>query len=285
MPVRDEDASDIFSELVPQVLRSTEDRNEVTNRLRQVLSGWRRASDLLDPDDMMASCPASMDERDGLPSLHTLTTFRESCAATPASSQDFSPPEPCSYLRAGQVFCGNQRVNRMESSAAENWLVEIQVQDVDLRQGMAWGTSSWLLPNGEAPVETTWQGEIIDNCNHTFDTQKWGASHISDMKNWSKFSAFSELYMAGSILGSRCCRLKECSHIFMRWKEQAFAKSGDDCGLTIAGFYYICLCRQTGDVEGFYVDPLSLPNHKLTLKAVTAGAPAGMQSFAAFQFR
>ncbi len=68
---------------------------------------------------------------------------------------------------------------------------------------MAWGTSSWLLPNGEAPVETTWQGEIIDNCNHTFDTQKWGASHISDMKNWSKFSAFSELYMAGSILGSR----------------------------------------------------------------------------------
>ena len=27
-----------------------------------------------------------------------------------------------------QAFCGNQRVNRMESSAAENWLVEIQVQ-------------------------------------------------------------------------------------------------------------------------------------------------------------
>jgi len=38
--------------------------------------------------------------------------------------------------------------------------------------------------------------------------------------------------------------------MFMRWKEQAFSKLGDDCGLTIAGFYYICLCRQTGDVEG-----------------------------------
>ena len=38
-------------------------------------------------------------------------------------------------------------------------------------------------------------------------------------------------------------------------------------------------------VAGFYVDPLSLPNHKLTLKAVTFGAPAGMQSFAEFQFR
>ena len=33
MPVRDEDASDIFSELVPQVLRNTGERNEFTNRL------------------------------------------------------------------------------------------------------------------------------------------------------------------------------------------------------------------------------------------------------------
>ena len=39
------------------------------------------------------------------------------------------------------------------------------------------------------------------------------------------------------------------------------------------------------DGAGFYVDPLSLPNHKLTLKAVTFGGPPGMQSFAEFQFR
>ncbi len=42
-----------------------------------------------------------------------------------------------------------------------------------------------------------------------------------------------------------------------------------------------CVCLGAG----FYVDPLSLPNHKLTLKAVTIGGPAGMQSFAEFQFR
>lgn len=50
---------------------------------RQVLSGWRRASDLLDPDDMLASCPASIEERDGVASLRPLS-FREPCAATPA---------------------------------------------------------------------------------------------------------------------------------------------------------------------------------------------------------
>ena len=44
----------------------------------------------------------------------------------------------------------------------------------------------------------------------------------------------------------------------MRWKEQEFAKSDEDCGLTIAGFYYICLCRQTGDVEGTFPDIVAL---------------------------
>ena len=128
MPVRGDDASDIFSELVPQVLRNTEERLDVSFRLvridcdgrrvshscicrkqwelscpmefqlacdrasqvrcvqRQVLNGWRRASDLLDPDEMMASCPAPIDDRDDLPSLHPLT-FREPCAATPAIRQ------------------------------------------------------------------------------------------------------------------------------------------------------------------------------------------------------
>ena len=51
---------------------------------RQALSGWRRASDLLDPDDMLASCPASLEDRDGVASLRPLN-FREPYAATPAA--------------------------------------------------------------------------------------------------------------------------------------------------------------------------------------------------------
>lgn len=36
----------------------------------------------------------------------------------------------------------------------------------------------------------------------------------------------------------------------MRWKEQCFLNTGEDCGLTIAGFYYICMSRRTGEVHG-----------------------------------
>jgi hypothetical protein len=36
----------------------------------------------------------------------------------------------------------------------------------------------------------------------------------------------------------------------MRWKEQCFLDAGEDCGLTIAGFYYVCMDRRTGSVDG-----------------------------------
>lgn len=40
MPVRDEEASDIFSELVPQVMRNTEGRDGVNSRLvRRAFNG------------------------------------------------------------------------------------------------------------------------------------------------------------------------------------------------------------------------------------------------------
>ena len=45
-------------------------------------------------------------------------------------------------------------------------------------------------------------------------------------------------------------RLSKASHVFMRWKELCFLDAAEDCGLTIAGFYYVCLDRVTGDVDG-----------------------------------
>ena len=45
--------------------------------------------------------------------------------------------------------------------------------------------------------------------------------------------------------------------LFQRWKEQYFVNVGTDCGLTIAGFYYVCFSCNDGSINGFYYDPNS----------------------------
>lgn len=47
------------------------------------------------------------------------------------------------------------------------------------------------------------------------------------------------------------------SSLFQRWKEQYFVNVGTDCGLTIAGFYYVCFSCNDGSISGFYYDPNS----------------------------
>lgn len=45
--------------------------------------------------------------------------------------------------------------------------------------------------------------------------------------------------------------------VAQRWKEQYFVNVGTDCGLTIAGFYYVCFSCSDGSISGFYYDPNS----------------------------
>ncbi|KAF2139626.1 uncharacterized protein K452DRAFT_328062 [Aplosporella prunicola CBS 121167] len=53
----------------------------------------------------------------------------------------------------------------------------------------------------------------------------------------------------------------------------------DGCGLTISGFYYVCLRRSDGAVEGLYYDPQSSPYQHLRLN------PVGGGSFPVWSFR
>ncbi|XP_056171626.1 uncharacterized protein LOC115683399 isoform X2 [Syzygium oleosum] len=71
--------------------------------------------------------------------------------------------------------------------------------------------------------------------------------------------------------GGKTLDLSSCQYIFMRWKEQYFVNVGEDCGLTIAGFYYVCFSCSDGSISGFYYDPKSSPFQKLELKATNAG--------------
>jgi glucose-induced degradation protein 4 len=58
----------------------------------------------------------------------------------------------------------------------------------------------------------------------------------------------------------------------MRWKEHSFLSKvshiaqGSLPGLTIAGYYYVCLDRATGELSGLYHDPNDLPAQKLELQ-------------------
>ena len=40
---------------------------------------------------------------------------------------------------------------------------------------------------------TQWEGEVIDNRNHSFLTRAWGASRASDLKHWGRFAPFGPL--------------------------------------------------------------------------------------------
>ena len=63
---------------------------------------------------------------------------------------------------------------------------------------------------------------------------------------------------------------------FVDAEHAAFDDSG--CGLTISGFYYVCLRRSDGRVEGLYYDPMSSPYQCLKLES------EGRGRFASWEF-
>jgi len=87
-----------------------------------------------------------------------------------------------------------------------------------------------------------------------------------DIRHWSKFPSFTPLLSQVETDGGKSLDLSNYPHIFMRWKEQYFVNVGVDCGLTIAGFYYVCFSCSDGSISGFYYDPSSSPFQKLELK-------------------
>jgi len=191
-------------------------------------------------------------------------------------------PPPCMLLSVGQAFAGTQNVSNSQKDEA--WKVNVRLQGCDLEHGYLCGSMEALnVPSAETPVVTFWEGEIVDNRNYTFLTGKWEATKEIDVRHWSKFQCFAPLLNQVELDGGRSVDLSNYPYIFMRWKEKFFVNVGTDCGLTIAGFYYVCFSRSDGSVNGFYYDPNSSPFQKLELKATNEGR-AGY-SFASYEFQ
>mmetsp|Transcript_25087 Transcript_25087/g.47412 ORF Transcript_25087/g.47412 Transcript_25087/m.47412 type:complete len:253 (-) Transcript_25087:370-1128(-) len=198
-----------------------------------------------------------------------------------------SQDHPCSFLSVGQAFEGTQNVshNVQLPGYKEEWKVNVRLQGCDLQQGYVCGSMEALnVPSAKSSVVTFWEGEIIDNVNYTFCTPPhWGTDRATDLKHWSKFKCFAPLKDAVLSFDYARLDLQSFPYVFMRWKEKCFINVGPDCGLTIAGFYYVCFTRADGSLEGFYYDPNSSPFQRLQLKASCEGRQG--QSFGTYSFR
>jgi hypothetical protein len=130
-------------------------------------------------------------------------------------------------------------------------------------------------------VETLWEGQLVDGRAFGFRTGAWGADAATDLRHWAQFPAFAPLRQRvarGAAAEVDCGAL---GHVFMRWKETAFLNCGPDCGLTIAGFYYVCLSRADGAVSGYYFDPASAPFQQLALRPSVPGCAGAAAMVAA----
>lgn len=163
-------------------------------------------------------------------------------------------------------------------------------------------------------VITFMEGEIIDFDRFGLVTRGLNSNITTDALNWRKLKALNpkENPDLGRDLAQKLCTRPFLEHhlhdnyILMRWKgvdhqdsrAMEFQKSEADCcvtekyfipesatrapvqnadeqsGLTISGFYYVCLTRQTGDIQAYYFDPEGSPHQQLAMKPLLKLFPA-----------
>jgi Vacuolar import and degradation protein len=155
-------------------------------------------------------------------------------------------------------------------------------------------------------ITTYLEGEILDFKNFTFMTESFKSSLDNDATYWRKlepFKDYTDEELVGRLTSKGYLEHLSQSYILMRWKERCFVRdspsksqaslsservhvygsSGTEArdavdfyeavempdgftGLTISGFYYVCMRRSDGAVEGLYCDPQSSPYQRLTLE-------------------
>lgn len=197
------------------------------------------------------------------------------------------------YTTSGRRYLANS-VYGLGNSRDENWPVRVTIHDINYKDMTLSGTmEAYNIPDKtssqDAHIVTFLEGEIIDFNKHTLETKNFKADAEIDSTYWRELQPFKNLTdeeMTRNLV-SRKWITEELSKgwILMRWKgmptshfrdlpgtnftilERCFITPTDSRqGLTIFGFYYISLCRETGEIEGLYYDPGSSPYQQLSLK-------------------
>ncbi|PYH95014.1 hypothetical protein BO71DRAFT_324112 [Aspergillus ellipticus CBS 707.79] len=183
------------------------------------------------------------------------------------------------YTTTGRRYLANNIYN-LGGGKDENWPVKVTIHDINTEEMTLSGTmEAYNIPDKTSPahdahIVTYLEGEIIDFNTHTLETKNFKADAEIDSTYWRELQPFKNLSdeeMTRNLV-SRKWVTEQLSRgwILMRWKERCFITPTDSRqGLTISGFYYISLNRESGHIEGLYYDPGSSPYQQLSLKPET----------------
>ncbi|KAH8422699.1 GID4/VID24 family protein [Aspergillus melleus] len=183
------------------------------------------------------------------------------------------------YTTNGRRYLANNIYN-LGTGKDENWPVKVTIHNINTQEMTLSGTmEAYNIPDKTSPshdahIVTFLEGEIIDFNTHTLETKNFKADAEIDSTYWRELQPFKTLTdeeMTRNLV-SRKWITEELSKgwILMRWKERCFITPTDSRqGLTISGFYYISLHRESGHIEGLYYDPGSSPYQQLSLRPET----------------
>ncbi|KAA8644677.1 GID4/VID24 family protein [Aspergillus tanneri] len=211
--------------------------------------------------------------------------FAQRATSPSSSSQDpmivngENPGRISVYTTNGRRYLANSIYN-LGTGKDENWPVKVTIHNINTQEMTLSGTmEAYNIPDKSSPshdahIVTFLEGEIIDFNTHTLETKNFKADAEIDSTYWRELQPFKTLTdeeMTRNLV-SRKWVTEELSQgwILMRWKERCFITPTDSRqGLTISGFYYISLHRESGQIEGLYYDPGSSPYQQLSLKPET----------------
>ncbi|KAB8078587.1 vacuolar import and degradation protein-domain-containing protein [Aspergillus leporis] len=180
------------------------------------------------------------------------------------------------HTTGGRRYLANN-IYHLGAGRDENWPVKVTIHNINPEEMTLSGTmEAYNIPDKTSPshdahIVTFLEGEIIDFNAHTLETKNFKADAEIDCTYWRELQPFKHLSDEAMTrnLVSRKWITEELSKrwILMRWKERCFITPTDSRqGLTISGFYYISLNRESGHIEGLYYDPGSSPYQQLSLK-------------------
>eukprot|EP00850_Spirogloea_muscicola_P009714 SM000055S18248 [mRNA] locus=s55:221750:223620:- [translate_table: standard] len=177
---------------------------------------------------------------------------------------------------------GTQNVSSAASAKEEAWRVFVRVQACDARAGYLCGSMEALA--AQTPETDVCHWSKFPSFGPLRDAVQRDGGKSIDLATYPcvfmvRPSGTCCRCLAALSIGAKCVALESPTPhqptgrlvLPQRWKEKFFVNVGSECGLTIAGFYYVCLVREDGAIHGFYYDPHSSPFQKLELQPTNEG--------------